>query len=112
MAGREYGIRLTVIGSDTLLFLDRLTSRDERGRRGHEVVAAAHAPPIPTGHQLAFGVCRARKQLDSRIVAVVRSEDTPFYTSVAAAWRADVTTSRFEPIPVAGIDCENEGWGE
>lgn len=111
VGGYEYGVEIEAAGNDTLLLLSRMTGRDAQGRPGWEVIAAVHRPLVQRGYVLVLGMCRARKETDSRIVAIARSEDTEFLSYIVAAWRVDARTATFAPIPIAGIDCENEGWG-
>jgi hypothetical protein len=68
-------------------------------------------PNAPKGFQTVIAACQRNMKRDETILAVVKTADTKWYTSVRAAYRVDLESGTFRKIPTKGIRCENEGWG-
>lgn len=68
-------------------------------------------PVIAPGHQLIYGMCLKNGEPDSRIAAVVKSEDLEELKVISHAWIANLEHGEIETLPTTGISCINEGYG-
>ena len=110
--GQGYGVRQYRNGGDQYLFLQRFTGRDSAGRAQWEVMDAIRVPAAPEGHSLVLGLCGRRGELDSDLIAIVRStEDTQEWRPVWQAWRANPESGRFSLEGASEMYCLNEGYG-
>lgn len=87
-----------------------------QGRQGDvpmwRVLDAIRYPAMAADAYLGHGTCRIHGQADSAIVAVVGyGGEVEWFDDVRRAWRLDFRQRRLVPIPVAGIQCANEGFG-
>jgi len=55
--------------------------------------------------------CERDGTRDETIIAIVKTTDTEWYDTVRSAFRANLSTGRFEERPPRGCGCRNEGWG-
>jgi hypothetical protein len=107
----EYGLSLQARGVDTLLFLERVLSRNQKGQPAFLIEAAVYSPRVEKGHVLVLANCRLNGQLDQNILAVARSDDKEIYKHITAAWRVDIANRAFKAVPPRIVDCINEGYG-
>jgi len=76
------------------------------------VLDAIPYPTMEADAYLGHGTCRIHGQADSAIVAVVGyGGEVEWFDDVRQAWRLDFKQRRLVAIPVAGIQCANEGFG-
>jgi len=68
-------------------------------------------PKTPAGFHVVYGLCERDGKSDETIIAIVKTTDTEWYTNVKSAYRANLSTGRFEKTSIKGIRCVNEGWG-
>ena len=73
-------------------------------------------PELAADEYLALGACRLQGAPadgpDPAIVAVVGfGGDVEWFDDVRRAWRLDFAQKRLVGMPVAGIECANEGYG-
>jgi hypothetical protein len=104
------------IGIREYLLLSRGLGRDSSGKAAWEILDAVALPPRPADLEIALGTCGRGVgpawNADSEVIAYVRPElAKEFWAGVAVAWRASRATGRFEPEPVRGLRCINEGYG-
>ncbi|MGH9748895.1 MAG: hypothetical protein ACRD6R_03085 [Candidatus Polarisedimenticolia bacterium] len=107
----EFGIEEVTHHSDRLLWLDVLTHRDVSGAAHWEVLDVLAPPPLRDDQVLVLRDCQLDGHPDTEIVAVAEQTNGRFHTRIAAAWRANRATRRFEKMRTAGITCENTGYG-
>lgn len=84
-------------------------------RKALELVTDAIEPDAlaKAGHELSAGLCQRDGRDDRRIVAIVRFDpqaDWYAHAHLRGVWRLD-EDGRFQPIPVDGVRCLNEGYG-
>lgn len=112
VAEPQYGLALIARGRTRMLWLSRLTRRDEAGRPTWEVRDVLFLPAVGRGEVLAYALCFSNGKPDPEIVAIAAYErDREFFTRIRRAWRADRREERFESVPAKGIKCEHEGYG-
>lgn len=105
----KYSIEVVKFGSKKTAWMGRLLYHDERGRAYWEIIAALPARPVPTGYHFSGGNCLNHNKLQPGIVAIFKMEDKKMLTQIHKAWRADPQKEIFEPLPLEGIQCINEG---
>lgn len=100
--------------SGQALWLERFLRHDEQGVAYFEVVAVQPLPPLGEGEAVVMASCRVGDAMqggDNETIAIVRWEEAEVLDDVRAAWRVDLAARRFHPIPAAGVQCLNEGFG-
>jgi hypothetical protein len=98
-----------------MLWLERLVSRDAAGVPLWTVVAVERLPPLGADDMVVLGGCGEGELAgggDGDVHAVVRREDREILERVSLAWRVDTGAERFVAVPVQGLRCVNEGYGE
>lgn len=100
------------VRDDRYLLLDSLTALLD-GEAQWEVVSIMRLPRLEPGDLFAGGICGINDQSDRRIAAIVVPEADlePAHRSIRAAWITNLAERRFDPIPPAGVWCENEAYG-
>lgn len=68
-------------------------------------------PETTPGFQVVYGLCEKDGKPEDTIIAVVKTTDTEWYTTVHSAYRANLNTGRFEDTSTEGVRCLSEGWG-
>lgn len=83
------------------------------GRQGNqavfEVIDTANLPPMRPDEFLAM-VCQINQMDDPELVAIAQDADTAYFTRLSAAWRANRSTGRLEPISTENLRCYNPAW--
>ena len=91
-----------------MVWLDSLGASIRDGDRARIVRASLVIPPLAKDERLFMASCDADGKLDPMVVAIVVNEaGASRFTQIRQAWRANIASSRFEVIPVAGIVCED-----
>ena len=58
------------------------------------------------------GICRKNEVFDKKIVAVVKQDDSEYYTNIMSSYSFNIEDGKFILISNQGISCENIGYGE
>ena len=113
----DYGLALVedADGDPRFVVAEQSLGHDANGPRWR-VLDAIPYPEVAAGEYLALGTCRLRGARDDdpgpAIVAVVGiGGDVEWFDDVRRAWRLDFAQKRLVEMPVAGIECANEGYG-
>lgn len=108
----EHAISEVQKGRVKMLWLDRLTHRDDSGKAHWEVKDVLVLPAIPRKQVLVYALCFSGENRDKEIIAVADYQPGEEYlTRVRRAWRANRKTEKFEEILTEGIRCENVDYG-
>jgi hypothetical protein len=112
----DYGIALVddAVGRARYIVAKQSLGHDASGARWRVLDAIPH-PDMAGDEYLALGTCRVRGTPDEEpvpaIVAVVRvGGDVEWFDDVRRAWRLDFARKRLVEVPVAGLECANEGY--
>lgn len=105
----KYAIEVVNLGSKKLVWMERLLYHDEKGRAHWEIIAALPPRPLPTGYHFSGGNCLDHNEPQPEIVAIFKRNDKKAMGHIHKAWRADPQKKTFEPLPLEGIQCLNEG---
>ncbi|MDR2189165.1 MAG: hypothetical protein LBE62_14165 [Azonexus sp.] len=91
---------IQINGKYTLVLFKPVQSTDSKNP---SAIITDHmpAPKVPKGYFYIDSPCKINDHEDKTIIAVVKMADG----SVHSAWRANLTTERFEVIPTKGIQC-------
>ena len=113
----DYGIALVddADGRPRYIAAKQALGHDANGSRWR-VLDAIPYPDVAADEYLALGACRLRGtpegEPDPAMVAVVGfGGDVEWFDDVRRAWRLDFAQKRLVEMPVAGIQCANEGYG-
>ena len=113
----DYGIALVddADGRPRYIFAKQSLGHDARGRRWRVLDVIPH-PDVAADEYHALGTWRLRgapdEEPDPAIVAVVGlGGDVEWFDDVRRAWRLDFAQKRLVELPLAGIECANEGYG-
>ena len=108
----DYSIGIMEKASRRIMYLGKrvMTDADSGESRWH-ILDTMPYPQAPTGYQVVFGRCEFQGQKDGRFIAVVKTIDAEWFTTVHAAYRANLQEARFEKTSTEGIRCRNGGWG-
>lgn len=107
----EYSIGIVKEASQLILYIGRATSRIDPKKARWLVTDQMPYPNLPKGFHVVIALCERNGRLDETIVATVKTTDTEWYSIVHSAFRANLTTGRFETTTTKGVRCRNEGWG-
>jgi hypothetical protein len=77
-----------------------------------QVVDIIEIKNIPPGWEIKTAGCREGQTEGEINVALVKPGNKEYATAVKQAWRCNRDKIRFEVIPVKGISCLNEGFGQ
>lgn len=105
----KYSVEVVNYGPDRIVWMGRLLYHDENGRAHWEIIAALPPRPLPAGYHFSRGNCLNHGNPQPKIVAILKMEDKKVLTQIRQAWKADPQKERFEPLPLEGIQCINEG---
>ena len=102
-------------GTPRYVVAGQAVGHDANGPRWRVLDAIVH-PGLAADEYLALGACRlhgtADDEPDPAIVAVVGfGGDVEWFDDVRRAWRLDFAQQRLVELPVAGVQCANEGYG-
>lgn len=111
-----HAVELVRMGDREYLLFSRGLGHDSTGMPEWEVLDAVALPPRADDLEISIGTCGRGSGPDwtgdSEVVAYVRPEwNVEYWSGVVVAWRANRATGRFEPEPVHGLTCINEGYG-
>ncbi|WP_374334422.1 hypothetical protein [Leeia sp.] len=98
-------------GNQRWLYIGRAVAGPQADKPQWQVSDQMASPPAPKGYQVVIVPCQRDGQVAETTVAVVQATSKEWYTRVRVAYRANLTTGRFESIPVQGLRCVNEGAG-
>jgi hypothetical protein len=79
--------------------------------KSYKILAVLDAGVIGKTSRMEMGQCRINTKKNGKIVALVTNTNTQYFKKVVKAWRADEETHKFISIPIKGIDCWNEEYG-
>jgi hypothetical protein len=109
----EYAVAHVRDAEGHMLWLERLVHHDQQGMPHWEVVAVQRIPTPGERDEVVLGHCAQgdiRDGGDGYTFAVAHIEDGETLTRVRGAWRADPQAHRFVALPVAEVQCINEGY--
>ncbi|MEP6676921.1 MAG: hypothetical protein ABJA78_17295 [Ferruginibacter sp.] len=89
-----------------------LFSLSETDKKTFQVLDLLEIKNVTAGQDIKTMVCRENKIDNIEIVTLVKYSRSEYLKNVLKAWRFNRDKIRFETIPVKGIDCLNEGFGE
>jgi len=105
----KYAVEVVNFGPNKIVWMGRLLYHDEKGKAHWEIIAALPPRPLPTGYHFSRGNCLHHNKPQPEIVAILKIEDKKTLTQIRQAWKADPQKELFEPLPLEGIQCINEG---
>ena len=95
-----------------MVWLDTIGAAVGRGLRARIVRGELTIPPLAPDERLFMASCDVGGHFDGRIVAIVVNEaNISRFTMVRQAWRVNLSSGRFDIIPVASIVSEEPGSG-
>jgi hypothetical protein len=112
--GTEYGFAHVCRGKQHQVRLQRVVSRDKKGRTSWKDVDALLLPPLSSDELLVFGswsTCRRGADPDPAIIAIVARTQEPEYKKIRIAWRANLESGKIAKIATTGIVCTNDSYG-
>lgn len=106
--GAELG--MTDVRSDTaqMLWLGRLTHRDDAGKAHWELLDRVKLSDLNAGESVAWIDCALDGVPDASIVAIGTWTPTDTLRAIREAWRPDLQRRRFAPLPVQRVSCSVE----
>ncbi|MBN2364657.1 MAG: hypothetical protein JXL67_00715 [Calditrichaeota bacterium] len=110
MEGNEYVIDHVTKNQTDLLWLCKLTGRDDEGRPFLKILDLLILPRQQENEMILMGSCKVGGEEDPEIVAVVEFIDNMMVSEVHHAWRADRKSERFKPFPVDSVECLDESY--
>jgi hypothetical protein len=105
----RYAIEVVNFEAKKIVWMGRLLYHDEKGRAHWEIIAALPPQLLPVGYQFSGGNCLNANKPQPEIVAILKMKKNEALTQVHKAWKADPQKGTFEPLPLEGIQCNNEG---
>ena len=105
----RYAIEVVNFGPKKIVWMGRLLYHDEKGRAHWEIIAALPPQLLPMGYHFSSGNCLNDNKPQPEIVAIFKMENKKTLTQIHKAWKADSQKGTFEPLPLEGIQCNNEG---
>jgi hypothetical protein len=108
MEENEYIIDHVSKGPTQLLWLCRLTGRDQQGSPNLKILDILILPVFASDEQLLMGTCNYQSQPDPEIISLAKFIESEAKNEVRHAWRANRSTQRFEEIPASLVSCVDE----
>jgi len=108
MEENEYIIDHVSKKQTQLVWLCKLTRRDQEGRPYLKIVDILILPSIDSDEQLLMGTCNFQSQPDQEIIAIVKFIESEGKNEVHHAWRTNRNTQRFEEVPASMVSCVDE----
>ena len=110
-APTEYAVTEVWFGKKRMWWLQKMLSRDAKGKPHWEVVAVTEVPEIPKGYYFLMGTCEKDGIAAPEMIAAAKREDKERLEKIHSAWIANLKTHSFEPYLTKGVVCINEGFG-
>lgn len=107
----DYSIGVLERPGQLILYIGKSAPRIDPKKARWLVTDQMPYPKAPTGFQVVYSFCERDGKPDETIIAIVKTTDTEWYTTVRLAYRANLSTGRFEKTSTKGVRCLNEGWG-
>ena len=111
IASCDYSIGVLEKSNRLFLYFGKSAPRTDPKKARWLVTDQMPYPKTPPGFQVVYGLCERDGKPDDTIIAIVKTTDAEWYTTVRSAYRANFNTGRFEKISTKGVRCQNEGWG-
>lgn len=107
----EYGIGWLQSANENMIILEKFIDQPD-GKTKYQVVDTIMVPKYGPGEYISYCNCYANDVFDSRLIALVKVNEGPYYTEIIKAWRADARSGKIIPIlDTKGIKCTNESFG-
>ncbi len=110
-AATEYAVIEVWFDKKKMWWLQKMLSRDAKGKPQWEIVAVTEVPKVPKGYYFQMGTCEKGGVAVPEIIAVAKREDKERLENIHSAWIANLNTHSFEPYSTKGVVCINEGFG-
>jgi len=107
----DYSIGVLEKTDQLILFIGKSATRIDPKKARWLVTDIMPYPKTPSGFQVVYSLCERNGTPDETIIAIVKTTDTEWYTTVRFAYRANLNTGRFEKTSPKGVQCRNDGWG-
>ena len=92
-------------------FLGKSAQRVDPNKPRWLVLDLMPYPKTPKGYQVVYSLCERDGNSDETIIAIVKTTDTEWYSTVFRAYKANLNAGRFETTSTKGVRCLNDGWG-
>lgn len=106
----SYGIGRFSKGTTQMLWLELATGEDANGVTGWEVKDVLVFPELTRSQELFFAAgndaCTINGKNDGKLVVFADFSPLKKKYTVRKAWRANLESEKFRPIPIKGIRCE------
>lgn len=97
----------------TTLVLFKKINKDPGGNESYKIVDTLGVSNIGENQFLTIGYCTLEKKSDEEIIALIERSDSLFSPRIYKAWRANISTEKFELInDLQKIRCLNEMYKE
>ncbi len=107
--GSELALEHIVKGNEEMIWVEKLTGRDNYGKPYWEVLDVLMLPRIKANQALIFGVlgCMYNKRYDPKTIVIADEQKRgPYYKKNRYAWRLNPNTNKLEPVSIRKIRCE------
>jgi hypothetical protein len=109
----NYGINRIKIDSFDVLLLDKIITHGYPQKPEYIVLDYLALPALGESLSVIYSTfCMQHGMSDSEIVALVHSDETDWSKKVIRAWRANITSGKFEEISPEDINCVEIGSAE
>ena len=108
MEENEYIIDHVSKGPTQLVWLCKLTGRDQQGSPNLKILDILILPVIAADEQLLMGTCNYQAQEDPEVIAIVKFIESEAINEIRRAWRANRSKQRFEEVPASLVSCVDE----
>lgn len=109
--GCNYNIGVLEKPGQLILYMGKSAPRVDPKKARWLVTDQMPFPKTPTGFEVVYSLCERNREPDETIIAVVKTIEAEWYTTVKLAYRANLSTGRFEKTTTKGVRCLNDGWG-
>lgn len=111
ISGCDYSIGVLEKSDQLILYIGKSVTRIDPKKARWLITDQMPYPKTPSGFEVVYSLCERNGNPDETIIAVVKTIDAEWYTTVRFAYRANPSTGRFEKISTKGVRCLNDGWG-
>jgi hypothetical protein len=105
----KYGVGRFSKGRSEMLWLELITSEDEKGPTEWQVKDVLTFPLLTKNQDLFFAAgneaCTINGNTDDNLVVFAELRPRTMRYTVGKAWRVDLPAEKFEAISIAGIKC-------